>query len=177
MKTSLKTGFVQIFSCCPKKSELPKIWGGCSPPRPPARRPMQLRYHLFFFSSNLEVLHGFFRLFLCSVSVSTVVIVVYFLLLVVCFFLFFFLSNCNFCVRCPFRIFCFIFAEKEFKYQTSKYLSLFRYILSTARRQSFFKESLQVCRFFFYIISRSSYSLNYFSNSVIIHKKNSKEIN
>ena len=35
METSLKTGFAQIFSCCPKKSELPKIWGGCSPPRPP----------------------------------------------------------------------------------------------------------------------------------------------
>ena len=34
MKTSLKTGFAQIFSCCPKKAELPKIWGGCSPPRP-----------------------------------------------------------------------------------------------------------------------------------------------
>ena len=28
METSLKTGFAQ-------KSELPKIWGGCSPPRPP----------------------------------------------------------------------------------------------------------------------------------------------
>ena len=26
METSLKTGFAQIFSCCPKKSELPKIW-------------------------------------------------------------------------------------------------------------------------------------------------------
>ena len=37
MKTSLKTGFAQIFSCCPKKYELPKLWGGggCSPPRPP----------------------------------------------------------------------------------------------------------------------------------------------
>ena len=35
METSLKTGFAQIFSCCPKKSELPKLWGGCSPPRPP----------------------------------------------------------------------------------------------------------------------------------------------
>ena len=35
METSLKTGFAQIFSSCPKKSELPKIWGGCSPPRPP----------------------------------------------------------------------------------------------------------------------------------------------
>ena len=35
METSLKTGFAQILSCCPKKSESPKIWGGCSPPRPP----------------------------------------------------------------------------------------------------------------------------------------------
>ena len=41
METSLKTGFAHIFSCCPKKSELPTIWGGCSPPRPPlARTPM-----------------------------------------------------------------------------------------------------------------------------------------
>ena len=31
----LKTDFTQIFSPCPKKSELPKIWGGCSPHRPP----------------------------------------------------------------------------------------------------------------------------------------------
>ena len=29
METSLKPGFAQIFS------ELRKIWGGCSPPRPP----------------------------------------------------------------------------------------------------------------------------------------------
>ena len=29
MKTSLKTGFAQIFSCCPPKM------GDCSPPRPP----------------------------------------------------------------------------------------------------------------------------------------------
>ena len=35
METSLKTGFAQIFSCCPQKTELPKTWGGCSPPRPP----------------------------------------------------------------------------------------------------------------------------------------------
>ena len=50
MKTSLKTGFAQIFSCCPKKYELPKLWGGGgggggrpppSPP-PPARTPMKI---------------------------------------------------------------------------------------------------------------------------------------
>ena len=39
MEASLRTDCAQIFSRCPKKSELPKIWGGggggCSPPRPP----------------------------------------------------------------------------------------------------------------------------------------------
>ena len=41
METSLKTGFAQIFSRCPKKSELPKIWGGAAAPlAPPARTPM-----------------------------------------------------------------------------------------------------------------------------------------
>ena len=65
---------VYIFSNIPRNSEDLK----------------HLRYHLFFFSSNLEVVHGFFRLFLCSVSVFTVDIVVYFLLLVVCLFLRFF---------------------------------------------------------------------------------------
>ena len=37
MKTSLKTGFAQIFSCCPKKAELPKIWGGAAAPLAPPR--------------------------------------------------------------------------------------------------------------------------------------------
>ena len=35
METSLKTGFAQNFSRCPKNLSCPKIWGGCSPPRPP----------------------------------------------------------------------------------------------------------------------------------------------
>ena len=35
MVTSLKTDFAQIFSRCPKNLSCPKIWGGCSPPRPP----------------------------------------------------------------------------------------------------------------------------------------------
>ena len=35
MKTFLKAGFAQIFSCCPKKLCCPKfLGGGCSPPRP-----------------------------------------------------------------------------------------------------------------------------------------------
>ena len=40
METSLKTGFVQIFSCCPKKLSCPKFGGGCIPARPPASTPM-----------------------------------------------------------------------------------------------------------------------------------------
>ena len=41
METSLKSSFAQIFSCCPKKSELPKLWGGAAAPlAPPARTPM-----------------------------------------------------------------------------------------------------------------------------------------
>ena len=28
METFVKIWFCQNFSCCPKKSELPKIWGG-----------------------------------------------------------------------------------------------------------------------------------------------------
>ena len=46
METSLKTGSAQIFSCCPKKSELPKIWGGgaAAPLAPPARTPMSFIY-------------------------------------------------------------------------------------------------------------------------------------
>ena len=36
MKTSLRTGFAQIFSCCPKKAKLPKIWGvGAAAPLAP----------------------------------------------------------------------------------------------------------------------------------------------
>ena len=41
METSLKTGFAQIFPCCPKNLSRPKFGGGgCSPPRPP--RPVRL---------------------------------------------------------------------------------------------------------------------------------------
>ena len=39
METSLKTDFAQIFSRCPKNLSCPKIWGGCSPPRPPGPYP------------------------------------------------------------------------------------------------------------------------------------------
>ena len=35
METSVKPGFAQIFSCCPKNLSCLKFGGGCSPPRPP----------------------------------------------------------------------------------------------------------------------------------------------
>ena len=59
METSLKTGFAQIFSCCPKILSCLKFWGGCSPRRPPGpyaygicvflRRP-SCDFFCFFFS-------------------------------------------------------------------------------------------------------------------------------
>ena len=44
MKTSLKAGFAQIFSCCSKTLSCPKFGGGLQPPlAPPARTPMEMR--------------------------------------------------------------------------------------------------------------------------------------
>ena len=40
MGTSLKTGFAQIFSCCPKNLSCPKFGGAAAPLAPPARTPM-----------------------------------------------------------------------------------------------------------------------------------------
>ena len=40
METSLKTGFAQIFSCCPKNLSCPNFGGAAAPLVPPARTPM-----------------------------------------------------------------------------------------------------------------------------------------
>ena len=40
MKTSLKDGFAQIFSCCPKNLSCPKFGGAAALLAPPARTPM-----------------------------------------------------------------------------------------------------------------------------------------
>ena len=40
METSLKTGFAQIFSCCPKNLSCPKFGGAAAPLAPPVRTPM-----------------------------------------------------------------------------------------------------------------------------------------
>ena len=42
METSLKSGFAQIFSCCPKKLSCPKFGGAAALLAPPARTPMTL---------------------------------------------------------------------------------------------------------------------------------------
>ena len=42
METSLKTGFAQIFSCCPKNLSCPKFGGAAAPLAPLARTPMPL---------------------------------------------------------------------------------------------------------------------------------------
>ena len=41
METSVKPGFAQIFSCCPKNLSCPKFGGAAAPLAPPARTPMQ----------------------------------------------------------------------------------------------------------------------------------------
>ena len=43
METSLKTGFAQIFSRCPKNLSCPKFGGAAAPLAPPARTPMGKR--------------------------------------------------------------------------------------------------------------------------------------
>ena len=40
METSLKTGFAQIFSCCPKNLSCPNFGGTAAPLASPARTPM-----------------------------------------------------------------------------------------------------------------------------------------
>ena len=47
METSLKTGFAQIFSCCPKKLSCPKFGGAAAPFALPARTPMVISVLLF----------------------------------------------------------------------------------------------------------------------------------
>ena len=42
MQTSLKAGFAQIFSCCPKTLSCPKFGGAAAPLAPPARTPMAM---------------------------------------------------------------------------------------------------------------------------------------
>ena len=45
METSVKTGFAQIFSCCPKNLSCPNFGGAAAPLAPPARTPMHMEYN------------------------------------------------------------------------------------------------------------------------------------
>ena len=54
METSLKTGFAQVFSCCPKNLSCPKFGGSAAPLAPPARTPMWLAT-LFIVISTVEI--------------------------------------------------------------------------------------------------------------------------
>ena len=44
METSLKPGFAQIFSCCPKNLSCLKFGGAAAPLAPPARTPMLIMF-------------------------------------------------------------------------------------------------------------------------------------
>ena len=55
METSLKTGFAQIFSCCPNLSCL-KFWGAAAPLAPPARTPYARVCPRFYILSSLFIL-------------------------------------------------------------------------------------------------------------------------
>ena len=63
METSLKTGFAQIFSCCPKNLSCPNFGGAAAPLAPPARTPMsvlQRRNELIFNTVFLAPLEKIF---------------------------------------------------------------------------------------------------------------------
>jgi len=54
MEMSLKTGFAQTFSCCPKNLSCPKFGGAAAPlAPPPARTPM---HGTQFYHARLDVL-------------------------------------------------------------------------------------------------------------------------
>ena len=53
METSLKTGFAQIFSCCPKNLSCPNFGGAAASLAPPARTPM----HVPFVTRNVRNLY------------------------------------------------------------------------------------------------------------------------
>ena len=50
METPLKTGFAQIFSCCPKNLSCPNFGGAAAPLAPPARTP--IRRHFMISGQN-----------------------------------------------------------------------------------------------------------------------------
>ena len=64
METSLKTGFAQIFSRCPKNLSCPKFGGAAAPLAPPARTPMSpdLTFFIRQYEEQERELHDAFYL-------------------------------------------------------------------------------------------------------------------
>ena len=56
---SLKTGFAQIFSCCPKNLSCPNFGGAAAPLAPPARTPMRMSVSITLLIDNSKVLYKF----------------------------------------------------------------------------------------------------------------------
>ena len=61
METSLRTGFAQIFSRCPKNLSCPKFGGAAAPLAPPARTPMDGTFTIY--KKILIILFNLFHLF------------------------------------------------------------------------------------------------------------------
>ena len=72
METSLKPGFAQIFSCCPKNLSCPKF-GGAAAPLPPGPYAYAAIRHIKRQQNALRhlVLTGLFDVFLTSKGEST----------------------------------------------------------------------------------------------------------
>ena len=54
METSLKTGFAQIFSCCPKNLSCPNFGGAAAPLATPARTPMFIHSYIIYDNTNCK---------------------------------------------------------------------------------------------------------------------------
>ena len=54
METSLKTGFAQVFYCCPKNLSCPNFGGAAAPLAPPARTPMHVELNKINWEQDLS---------------------------------------------------------------------------------------------------------------------------
>ena len=83
METSLKTGFAQIFSCCPKNLSCPNFGGAAAPLAPPARTPMPLSSITVIFKdqtrNSIDFSINYFeclRILLCNLTIYLVLIII-----------------------------------------------------------------------------------------------------
>ena len=71
-----KTWLCPNFLLLPKKSEWPKIWGGCSPLAPPARTPKLIGWRVFIFVEVVVVVVAVIVIVVMVVVVVVVAVVV-----------------------------------------------------------------------------------------------------